>query len=67
MQPFKFGIKSIAAKATLKYDIELVMLVSYITNMEVKMRILNQVLHMMSWLLNDSEDIFFGGTDTKIF
>ena len=66
MQPFKFGIKSIAAKTALKYNIELVMFGEPYYEYGSENENSNQVLHMMlSWLLNDSEDIFFGGTHYK--
>ena len=63
MQPFKFGIKSIAAKTALKYDIELVMFGepyyeygSEDSSMDTKPS------YDINWYINDTDDIFFGGT-----
>ena len=66
MQPFKFGIKSIAAKTALKYDIELVMFGEpYYEYGSENENSKSSPSYDVSWLLNDSEDIFFGGTHYK--
>ncbi len=66
MQPFKFGIKSIAAKTALKYNIELVMFgepyYEYGSE-DSSMQIAPS--YDINWYINDSEDIFFGGTHYK--
>jgi N-acetyl sugar amidotransferase len=66
MQPFKFGIKSIAAKTALKYDIKLVMFGEpYAEYGSEDNSSVSSPSYNIDWIINDSEDIFFGGTHYK--
>ena len=63
MQPFKFGIKSIAAKTALKYDIELVMFGEPYYEYGSEDNSMNtKPSYDINWYINDTDDIFFGGT-----
>ena len=67
MQPFKYGIKSIAAKYAIKHKIKLVMFgepyVEY--GSQEASSADNSPSYDMNWFINDTEDIFFGGTHVK--
>lgn len=66
MQPFKFGIKSIAAKTALKYNIELVMFGEpYAEYGSEDLSSTSKPSYNIDWYINDSQDIFFGGTHYK--
>ena len=66
IQPFKYGIKSIAAKYAIKYDVKLVMFgETYAEYGSQEDRSTTSPSYDMSWFINDSKDIFFGGTHLK--
>lgn len=66
MQPFKFGIKSIAAKTALKYDIKLIMFGEpYAEYGSEDNSTTSKPSYDINWYLNDSDDIYFGGTHYK--
>jgi len=68
MQPFKFGIKSLAAKTALKYGINLVMFGEpYAEYGSEDSNTLEKPSYDINWYLNDSDQIFFGGTHYKDF
>ncbi len=68
MQPFKFGIKSIAAKTALKYGIDLVMFGEpYAEYGSEDSDTLKKPSYDVNWYINDSDQIFFGGTHYKDF
>ena len=63
MQPFKYGIKSIAAKTALKYNIELIMFGEpYAEYGSEDFSSKSKPSYNIDWYINDSENIFFGGT-----
>jgi len=66
MQPFKFGIKSIAAKTALKYDIKLIMFGEpYAEYGSEDNSTTSKPSYDINWYLNDSDEIYFGGTHYK--
>lgn len=66
IQPFKFGIKSIAAKTALKYDIKLIMFGEpYAEYGSEDNSTTSKPSYDINWYLNDSEEIYFGGTHYK--
>ena len=63
MQPFKFGIKSLAAKMAIKYDISLVMYgESYAEYGSEDESSTDSPTYSIDWYVNDSNDIYLGGT-----
>ena len=64
MQPFKYGIKSIAAKYAIKYGIKLVMFgESYVEyGSQESSSADSSPSYDLNWFINDTKDIFFGGT-----
>ena len=64
IQPFKFGIKTIAAKMALKYNVKLIMFgepyVEYGSDNTKSSG--TKPAYNIDWYINDSDDIFFGGT-----
>jgi len=62
IQPFKFGIKSLAAKMAIKYNIELVMYgepyAEYGSESESN---ISSPSYSADWYVNDSKDIFLAG------
>ena len=62
MQPFKVGIKSIAAKTALKYGIDLVMFGEpYAEYGSEKDNSSLKPTYTTEWYVNDSDQIYFGG------
>ena len=61
MQPFKFGIKSLAAKTALKYGINLVMFGEpYAEYGSEDSDTLKKPSYDVNWYINDSDQIFWG-------
>ena len=67
MQPFKFGIKSIAAKTALRYGVKLVMFGEpYYEYGSEKLDTENsKPSYDIDWYINDTDSIYFGGTHYK--
>lgn len=66
MQPFKFGIKSIAAKIALKYNIKLIMFGEpYSEYGSEDSSKASKPSYDVNWYINNSDQIFFGGVHYK--
>ena len=61
MQPFKFGIKSIAAKMAVKFNIELVMFGEPYSEYGSEDSESDAPTYSLDWYINDSKDIYLAG------